>query len=168
MALSTFFTSLSIPNLHAHRVQSVIALHVVSEPRILRSHRRQRQDCNAMSSGLTLLRQLQARQKLDPKACGDVGDRQKKYHASEAETPDDDSTVGPSSTTSTRTARSAKEEHITIEVCLGPDCAVAGEGAALLEIEDLIRFSASSEKEISIVSGGCRDHSITFYCERHL
>mmetsp|Transcript_1151 Transcript_1151/g.2391 ORF Transcript_1151/g.2391 Transcript_1151/m.2391 type:complete len:205 (-) Transcript_1151:6-620(-) len=111
-----------------------------------------------MSSGLTLLRQLQARQKLDSKACYYVGGRQKNSEASGAEVSEDNSTVEPLSTISAKTARSAKEERITIEVCLGPDCAVAGGGAALLEIEDLIRFSASSEKEINIVSGGCRDH----------
>lgn len=50
-----------------------------------------------------------------------------------------------------------------IEVCLGPDCAVAGGGAALLEIEDLIlqrRTNKSNDKDddtIIVKAGGCRD-----------
>ncbi|KAL7472473.1 hypothetical protein ACHAXS_012834 [Conticribra weissflogii] len=115
-----------------------------------------------MSSGLTLLRQFQDRQRsVSTQANGHGGDLQNNCEAKGAETSEDNSstpTEEPSSKIPAETANSAKEDHITIEVCLGPDCAIAGGGAALLEIEDLVHVSASSEKMINIVSGDCRDH----------
>ena len=46
-----------------------------------------------------------------------------------------------------------------IEVCLGPDCAVAGGGAALLEIEDIIKNKCTITGDMiaTVRAGGCRD-----------
>ena len=45
-----------------------------------------------------------------------------------------------------------------IEVCLGPDCAVAGGGAALLEIEDLLhKCTIKGDMIATVRAGGCRD-----------
>ncbi len=46
-----------------------------------------------------------------------------------------------------------------IEVCQGPDCTGLGGGAAILEIEELVREHRyqNGEKTISVVAGGCRD-----------
>eukprot|EP00984_Skeletonema_dohrnii_P032401 scaffold26504_cov228-Skeletonema_dohrnii-CCMP3373.AAC.8 len=59
----------------------------------------------------------------------------------------------------------ATKKKQLIEVCLGPDCAVAGGGAALIEIEDLVRQQQCNNKasindvsKIIVQPGGCRDH----------
>lgn len=46
-----------------------------------------------------------------------------------------------------------------IEVCLGPDCAVAGGGAALLAIEDIIKNKCLIKGDViaMVRAGGCRD-----------
>ena len=51
------------------------------------------------------------------------------------------------------------KKKMMIEVCLGPDCAVAGSGAALLEIEDIIKNKCTIKGDtIAMVrAGGCRD-----------
>ena len=47
----------------------------------------------------------------------------------------------------------------SIEVCRGPDCTGLGGGAALLEIEELVREhrSQTGKESIKVVVGGCRD-----------
>lgn len=46
-----------------------------------------------------------------------------------------------------------------IEVCQGPDCTGLGGGAAILEIEELVREHRyqNGEETITVVVGGCRD-----------
>ena len=48
----------------------------------------------------------------------------------------------------------------SIEVCRGPDCTGLGGGAALLEIEELVRehrHTQTGQETIRVVVGGCRD-----------
>ena len=56
------------------------------------------------------------------------------------------------------------DKSTSIEVCLGPDCSGGGGGAALLEIESLVKSGgeqgtdAANKSNICVVSGGCRDY----------
>lgn len=54
-----------------------------------------------------------------------------------------------------------KEGSFTVEVCLGPDCATSGSGAAILEIEELCSLKNQSlddnKARVVINIGGCRD-----------
>lgn len=68
------------------------------------------------------------------------------------------SAVGVSITHKEADAINTMSKKKMIEVCLGPDCAVAGGGAALLEIEDLLHKCTIKGDVIAMVrAGGCRD-----------
>jgi hypothetical protein len=68
------------------------------------------------------------------------------------------SAVGVPITHKEADAINTKSKKKMIEVCLGPDCAVAGGGAALLEIEDLLHKCTIKGDMIAMVrAGGCRD-----------
>ena len=128
-----------------------------------------------MSSGSILLQQLRSRQsskssssiqKTDNSSDGKNENRDIKSLSRDVDgttaTPNNPSVAEVSQPAVLAIAATKKNQ--VIEVCLGPDCAVAGGGAALLEIEDLVRQqqcpnngSNNDCDAIIVQAGGCRD-----------
>ena len=128
-----------------------------------------------MSSGSILLQQLRSRQSktssIDKKSSTDGKNENTSIitttrHGT-ASAPTNPSVAAVSQRTISKFATTKKKR--IIEVCLGPDCAVAGGGAALLEIEDLVRQQQQcpnkhndsdddGDTKIVVQAGGCRDH----------
>mmetsp|Transcript_25120 Transcript_25120/g.50274 ORF Transcript_25120/g.50274 Transcript_25120/m.50274 type:complete len:237 (-) Transcript_25120:90-800(-) len=120
-----------------------------------------------MSSGSILLQQLRSRQ--SKSSSNNKSSSDGKNEKSDITTSSRDGTAvnPPVAAISQRkiSLPTATKKKQVIEVCLGPDCAVAGGGAALLEIEDLVRQQQCNNKEsnnddtkIIVQPGGCRDH----------
>eukprot|EP00984_Skeletonema_dohrnii_P034509 scaffold33581_cov220-Skeletonema_dohrnii-CCMP3373.AAC.1 len=119
-----------------------------------------------MSSGSILLQQLRSRQSKSSshnKSSSEKSDITTSSCDGTAVAPTNPSVAAISQRTISLPAATKKNQ--VIEVCLGPDCAVAGGGAALLEIEDLVRQQQCPSKEsnnddtkIIVQPGGCRDH----------
>ena len=126
-------------------------------------------DSLRMSSGSILLQQLRSRQSkssTNNKSSSDGKNEKSDIITSSC----DGTTVAPTNPSAAAISQrkislptAAKKKQV-IEVCLGPDCAVAGGGAALLEIEDLVRpqqcnkDSHNDDMKIIVQPGGCRDH----------
>ena len=133
-----------------------------------------------MSSGSILLQQLRSRQSKSSIRCTEQTKKKSTLsndncNSTEAlitsscddtssTAPAKESNVAKSNQTVPSTAKEKKKK--IIEVCLGPDCAVAGGGAALLEIEDLVTHHQCPNNEsginngdikIIVQAGGCRD-----------
>ena len=119
-----------------------------------------------MSSGSILLQQLRSRQ--SKSSSNNKSSSDGKNEKSDITTSSRDGTaVNPPVAAISQRKKSlpiATKKKQVIEVCLGPDCAVAGGGAALLEIEDLVRpqqcdkDSHNDDTKILVQPGGCRDH----------
>ena len=130
-----------------------------------------------MSSGTLLLKQLQARQRLQTADqrrtnCGtsrddgvtnlnDTTADQSAGRSAGSSTVDQDKKVLDSLQANERINNG--NEEVTIEVCMGPDCSGGGGGAALLEIESLVmdggeKAGNGSKGNIRVVGGGCRDY----------
>eukprot|EP00985_Skeletonema_marinoi_P020633 scaffold12330_cov83-Skeletonema_marinoi.AAC.12 len=120
-----------------------------------------------MSSGSILLQQLRSRRQ-SKSSTNNKSSSDGKNEKSDITTSSRDGTAvnPPVSAISQRkiSLPTATKKKQVIEVCLGPDCAVAGGGAALLEIEDLVRpqqcnkDSHNDDMKIIVQPGGCRDH----------
>ncbi len=129
-----------------------------------------------MSSGSILLQQLRSRQSktssIDKKSSTDGKNENTSIitttrHGTASAPTCNQSVAAVSQRTISKFATTKKKQ--IIEVCLGPDCAVAGGGAALLEIEDLVRQQQQcpnkhndddddDDTKIVVQAGGCRDH----------
>eukprot|EP00985_Skeletonema_marinoi_P020649 scaffold12330_cov83-Skeletonema_marinoi.AAC.28 len=123
-----------------------------------------------MSSGSILLQQLRSRQSKSS-SNNKLSSDGKNEKSDIIKSSCDGTTVAPTNPPVSATSQrkislpTATKKKQVIEVCLGPDCAVAGGGAALLEIEDLVRQQQCNNKEsnnddtkIIVQPGGCRDH----------
>ena len=125
-----------------------------------------------MSSGSVLLQQLRSRQSSQSSSSiqktnnsddkNDNTDIKSSSRYGNAAAPNNPSVAEISQPLISAIGPTKKDK--VIEVCLGPDCAVAGGGAALLEIEDLVRQqlcpnkeSNNKDAEVIVQSGGCRD-----------
>lgn len=127
-----------------------------------------------MSSGSILLQQLRSRQSKSSSSiqqkANNKSSNESDITSSSCDGDDNNATAVAQINTSDDVAKSqratiavsngAKKKKV-IEVCLGPDCAVAGGGAALLEIEDVVLQQCSSNEskdtKIIVKAGGCRD-----------
>jgi hypothetical protein len=123
-----------------------------------------------MSSGSTLLQQLRHQSK---SSCTSPSQNSHKSIEADENTKNITSSsrdaaiieqTGPSAVGASITHKEAdaintmsKKKKKMIEVCLGPDCAVAGGGAALLEIEDLLHKCTIKGEIATVRAGGCRD-----------
>lgn len=124
-----------------------------------------------MSSGSTLLQQLRHQSK---SSCTSPSQNSHKSIEADENTKNitsssscdaaiieqtDPPAVGVSITHKEAAAINTMSKKKMIEVCLGPDCAVAGGGAALLEIEDLLQNNCPIKGDIiaMVRAGGCRD-----------
>jgi len=122
-----------------------------------------------MSSGSILLQQLRCRQSKSSSSSQKTNSSDGKNENSDILSSSRDGTAAaptnPSAAAISQpliTAIAVAKKNQIIEVCLGSDCAVAGGGAALLEIEDLVRQQPNKESNnndasIIVQAGGCRD-----------
>mmetsp|Transcript_30111 Transcript_30111/g.51228 ORF Transcript_30111/g.51228 Transcript_30111/m.51228 type:complete len:239 (-) Transcript_30111:213-929(-) len=119
-----------------------------------------------MSSGSILLQQLRSRQSKSSSNNKSSSDGKNEKSGIITSSCDGTAVNPPVAAISQRkiSLPIATKKKQVIEVCLGPDCAVAGGGAALLEIEDLVRpqqcnkDSHNDDTKILVQPGGCRDH----------
>ncbi len=128
-----------------------------------------------MSSGSILLQQLRSRQSKSSSSSsiqktGNSDGKNENTDIKSSSLDVDGTAAGPTNLSVAEVSQPAisalatTKNNKVIEVCLGPDCAVAGGGAALLEIEDLVRQQLCPNKEsnnkgdsIAVQAGGCRD-----------